>query len=677
MGSLDRLLRPRSVAVIGGGDWCENVIDQCRRIGFAGEIWPVHPARSTVGGLAACSSVRGLPASPDAAFIGVNRDATVEVVADLSVRDAGGAVCFASGFAEAGAERPDGSALQERLREAAGAMAILGPNCYGFVNALDGAALWPDVHGLERCAGGVAILSQSSNLSINLTMQRRGLPIAYMITVGNQAQTGLAEIGRAVLDDPRVTALGLYIEGIRDLAGFVDLARHARRVGKPIVVLKVGASDQARAAAISHTASLAGSAAGSAALFERLGVTQVASPAALIEALKLVHVTGGVAATRIASASCSGGEAALMGDLGCAAGLTFPPLQPSQTKALRRALGPRVALANPLDYHTYIWGDVGAMAAVFGALLHGEAGLLCIVLDFPRPELSDAPDWHKVLDAADIARTGSGKPVAILASLPENLPGDVARSILARGLVPLCGFSAGLSAIAALRPVPETDVSDPWLPGAPRHVAMMTEAAAKTALSAHGMPVPAGACATGEKAAARAAQTLGYPVVLKAAGLAHKSDAGAVALNLGDEDALRAAARTLQGQDFLVERMIPGALAELLIGVVCDPAHGFVLTLGAGGVLSELISDTVSLLLPAERSEVRDALLSLRIARQLTGYRGGQPADIDAILDAVDALQRYVDANRPCLVEVEINPLICLPRGVMAADALIRKGDPA
>ena len=193
---LERLLRPRSIAVVGGGEWCRAVIEQNIKMEFSGDIWPVHPERAEIAGVPAFKSVAALPGAPDATFIGVNRHATIETAGLLAARGAGGAVCFASGFREI----EDGAELQSALIDAAGDTTLLGPNCYGFVNYLDGALLWPDQHGGSRVESGVAIVAQSSNIAINLTMQRRALPLAYVLTAGNQAQTGLAEIGEALLD---------------------------------------------------------------------------------------------------------------------------------------------------------------------------------------------------------------------------------------------------------------------------------------------------------------------------------------------------------------------------------------------------------------------------------------------------------------------------------------------
>jgi len=188
MNNLGSLLHPKSIAVIGGGSWCENVIEQCRKMDFQGAIWAVHPKRTEINGITCFKTVEDLPYGPDASFIGVNRFTTIEVIKSLNSIKAKGAVCFASGFSESVSEDATSADLERQLVLAAGEMAILGPNCYGFINYLDGSLLWPDQHGGERVKTGVAIITQSSNIAINLTMQKRGLPIAFISSVGNQAQ---------------------------------------------------------------------------------------------------------------------------------------------------------------------------------------------------------------------------------------------------------------------------------------------------------------------------------------------------------------------------------------------------------------------------------------------------------------------------------------------------------
>ena len=644
---------------------------------FSGPVWPVHPSKAEIAGLPACARLEDLPAPPDAVFIGVNRHATVDVVRQLREMGAGGAVCFASGFSEAQAETGDGADLQAALLEAAGEMPILGPNCYGFINYLDGALLWPDQHGGARVESGVAVLTQSSNMAINISMQSRGLPLAYVTTAGNQAQTGLAELGHTLLQDPRVTVLVLHIEGIGDVAAFEWLAQTARDLGKPVVALKAGKSARAQAAAVSHTASLAGSDAGARALLQRLGVAQVDSLPALLETAKLLHYAGPLPGASLASLSCSGGEASLMADSAEGREVQFPDLTKAQSDRLRETLGPMVALANPLDYHTFIWNDAERMAQVFAIMQEGAADLTCVIIDFPRTDRCDPAAWDCVFEAGAAAVTETGRPLVLVSTLPELLPEAMAARATAGGMIPMQGLDDFLTAMEAAAFIgSHSPLPAPVLQGnQPESARLLSEAEAKRALAAAGLDVPRAIVADAVEDAVAAAKEIGFPVVLKGTGIAHKTEAGLVALGLRDALEVEEAAKGMACDGFLLEEMIGGGVAELLLGVVRDPAHGFVLTLGAGGTLTEILQDTVSLILPVTEDEVLRALDSLRIAPALAGYRGKPGTDRAAIASAVLAVQDYVGAERDRLEEIEINPLICTPERAVAADALIRKGD--
>jgi len=677
MSVLRRLLSPQNVVVIGGGVWGRSVIEQCQKLGFEGKIFAVHPTAETLAGVPTYRSVSDLPNAPDAAFIGVNRIATIEQVRTLSARGAGGAVCFASGFLETKDEDADGAALQSALIEAAGVMPIIGPNCYGFVNYLDRFCLWPDQHGGRAVDTGVAIVTQSSNIMINLSMQQRGLPIAYALTAGNQAQTSLAALGRAVLDDPRVTALGLYIEGIGDLKDFENTLRHASTLNKSIVALKVGWSEQAQQATISHTASLAGSATSADALLARLGVARVNSLAEMVEALKILHQVGPLAGKRLVSASCSGGEASLMADTAHRQqnGVVFPALNQTQRDGLRSVLGEKVALANPLDYHTYVWGNLPAMADVYSAILDAPIDFGIIVVDFPRADRCDGAAWDYVIEAAQIAQKRTSKAVALLASLPENMPEDRALQIAKAGLVPLCGLEVGLAAIASVasvHPVPEASVI-----AAPRlcQTHILDEVESKAILAEYGVDLPHFIVV----AQGSLPETLpfSYPVVLKAIGENHKSEMGGVIIGLSNRAKLEIAMLEMDQPRYIIEELITDPIAELLVGIVGDQVHGYVLTLAAGGVLTELLRDSVSLSLPVNQIDILAALQRLKLAPMLAGYRGKPAVDKAALVRAVLAMQACVLDRRTSLAEIEINPLILTSKSAVAVDALIRIGENA
>lgn len=673
--SLERLLRPRHAVVIGGGNWGRQVIQQCRTLGFEGPLYVVHPHAEEIEGLVPYRRVEDLPEAPDACFVAVNRNATIDVIESLSRMGAGGAICFAAGFKETSDEDQSGGDLQEALIQAAGNMPIIGPNCYGFVNYLDQFCLWPDQHGAQPVHSGVGLICQSSNILINLTMQQRGLPIAYALTVGNQAQTSLSDLAFEVLEDPRVTALGLYIEGIENLGDFAAMARRAAHLGKPIVAMKAGRSEQAQKAALSHTASLTGSDAGASALFERLGIARVDSLSVMIETLKILHFAGPLRGGRVASLSCSGGEASLMADCVHHAyqHLSFPELTAHQIRNLRAALGPMIALANPLDYNTFIWGDVERMATTFQAMMDGPVDIATIIVDFPRVDRCDPSAWDCILAAAQTAAVRSSTPLALMSSLVENMPEDRAKQIADMGLIPLCGIDEGLSAIqSAVMPqaLEDARIWEP-VPWAIENE-LVTEAEAKEALLKFGLDVPQNVIITDQ--AMPLDLPFEYPVVLKTTGVAHKSEEGGVRVGIANYDELCHAAMQMGQPPFLIEEMIEETVVELLVGIICDPAHGFVLTLAAGGVMTEVLADRVHLLCPAGADEIDRALSRLKIAPLLEGYRNKAGADRQVVVDAIMKVQEFVKHHVATIQEVEINPLIVTPHRAVVADALITKG---
>jgi acyl-CoA synthetase (NDP forming) len=705
MSRLDRLLRPKSIAVVGGGFFTPNVIKQCLKMGFAGDIWPVHHQKDEVAGVRAFRSIADLPGAPDATFIGVNRNLTIDMLKALRERGAGGAICFAAGFRETAHYDADGSRLQDALIEAAGGMPVIGPNCYGLINYADGALLWPDQHGGQRLKEGekgAAIITQSSNIACNLTMQTRGLPLAFLMTAGNQAQTGISEMALGLIEDARVSSLGLHIEGFDSVAGFERLADRARELKKPIVAMKVGRSEQARAGTVSHTASLAGSDAASDAFLKRLGIARVDTIPSFLETLKLFHTVGPTASYTLSSMSCSGGEASVMADAAEGRSVFFPALTEEHRARVEETLGPLVAVANPLDYNTYIWAKEEALTATFTAMVSGGFGLNMLVLDFPRIDRCSDADWWFTVNAFDKALKANAAKGAIAASMGENLPEGHAEELLRRGIVPILGIAEAMDAAAAAAFVGEAWRRPPTSPlwggrgpeggagggsGAktpppltpPRmgegDSGAVDEASAKAMLLDAGLSVPQGKRAANADETVAAVSVLGFPVALKALGVAHKSEAGAVKLNLRDETAVRSAAEALAGlgTGLYVERMVEGGVAELIVGITHDPLFGPVMTVGSGGVLVELLKDSATLLLPASRDDIEAALRGLKLFPLLDGFRGKPKADLAAAIDAILKISDFALANADTLAELDINPLIVCAegKGAWVADALL------
>ena len=673
---LSRLLRPRSIAVFGGR-FAEAVIEQCTRAGYAGALWPVNPKRSDIHGHPCFADVSELPGVPDAAFIGVNRYQTIDVIQSLAAMGAGGATAFASGFKETGSAGED---LQNAFIQAAGEMPVIGPNCYGLINYLDSALLWPDVHGGRRVTSGVAILAQSSNIAINLTMNRRGLPIAYMATVGNQAVVTIPDMIEAFLDDPRVTAIGLHMEGISDPQALAAVMGKAHRKGIPVVAIKSGKSEGGARLTLSHTASLSGSDAVMDAFFSRLRIARVDTLSRFLETLMLLHVGGPLAGNSVVSMSCSGGEAALISDVGTQRGINFRPFTKTDSDRIRKTVNELVTVSNPFDYHMFDWANEERLGATFTAVMKCGFDLNILVLDFPREECGSDADWHVSLRALKAAVDETGGRAAVLATLPENMPERVVTDLLEMGITPLSGIDDAMATIcaAAILASPLGGPRFQFLPGptSANDVDILNEWQSKQQLVGYGIEIPKGClCATVDEAVA-AGPALGYPLVLKAVGadLLHKTEQNAVRLGISNEAGVRAAATDLAclGEAVLVERMTENPLCELIIGVACDPVIGLHLLVGFGGILAEIVRDSCIILMPAEAGEIRQSLMSLKAAPILMGYRGQPAADLEAVIDTVIAVQKFALDHADKLIELDINPLLVKPDGAVAVDALIR-----
>ena len=675
--SFDRFLNPRTIATFGGANAAE-VIRQSELMDFQGEIWPVHPKKSEILGRKVYRSVEDLPGSPDAAYIGVNRYLTIDIVRDLSLRGAGGVVCYATGFVEAGDE---GAQLSEQLLEASGDMPLIGPNCYGLLNYLNGSMLWPDQQGGRRVDQGAAIITMSSNVGFNLTMQRRGLPIAYMVSLGNRLKFDLHDAIKIFAQQEQVTVLGLFLETMPDPKAFQEAVNIARELGKPIVAMKVGRSEVAQEMVVSHTASLAGSDDLVSALFERLGVARVYSLEALIEALKVLHVLGPLEGGQIAAGSTSGGDLTLLAD-GMGPDLTMPSLSTEVTEGLRATVHERIVPANPFDFQMFDWNDEEQNTKNFSALLAQDFDLALCLLDYPRDDLCDQSTWSGAERGFVRAAKQTATKAAIMSTFSDTISEKVAARLMKDGVAMLAGIDAGLAGIQAA-----VDIGAAWkrpqsqslLPRVERsqdcQVKLLDEAESKKILAQNGIPIPHGRVVYSAEEAITAADEIGYPVAIKACGLAHKTEIGGVRLNLGNSDDVFQTVSELSGicESYLVEKMVVGVVAELIIGVAQDEQFGPYLLVGGGGILVEMMKDSTSLLLPTTREKVIYELGQLMCAPLLTGFRGAPTADKEAAADVILAVADLVE-NNPLLVnELDINPLMLLAegQGVVAADALI------
>ena len=671
--NLERLFRPKTVAVYGG-KWSDYVTEQCIKLGFPGKIWRVHPNRKDC-----FNSTEELPEAPDAVFFGINRELTVKEFSTLRQRGLGGAVVFASGFAE----EKDGAEYARKLETASGDLPFIGPNCYGFANFFDRVALWPDQVTGTQLERGVAFIAQSGTISISMMSQRRSLPLGYVISLGNQQRLAAEDLIRYCAEDERVSAIGLYLEGILDLPKFIEAVDYARTLGKPLALIKAGSSEKGRSAANTHTGALTGSDSLHDTLFERLGIARCETLSSLVETLKLLHCFGPLPSKRVLVFGASGGDMAMISDSASKLDLDFSQIPETETDNLRASVGERVKLNNPLDIQTATWFDYLKLRQMFAALLRSDYAVTAFMVDPQDETEADTEAFDLAIDSfLDTVKENSASGnAALLSSLPESLSKATREKCLLAGVAPLQGLAESLEALQHAAKISKSwnEWSRPEIiPPLPDDLSVrtLTEIESKEMLSQQGFEVPLSRLVSAEEISA-AAEEIGFPLVLKAVAdeISHKTEHGGVAVNLKNIPEVIEAAAGMSGiaEYFIVEEMISDGVAELILGVLVDSQFGPTLTLGAGGIFTELLRDSVSLLFPISELHIRQAIEKLRINALLKGWRGNPEGDTEALVEAVLKLAEFVERHSERLAGCDINPLIVRPRGkgVIVVDALI------
>ena len=688
--NLRRLLRPRHVALVGGDD-VATVINECRRIGYSGALWPVNPNRKDIAGIPCFADIEALPDAPDASFLAVPKQAAIDITARLARRGAGGVVCYTAGFSELGST---GQEAEAELVNAAGEMALLGPNCYGLINYHDQIALWPFAHGGAHPGFGAAIITQSGMLSSDLTMSQRHLPLSYMVSVGNQASLRLEDFIDIFLEEPHVRAIGLHIEAIRDTEKFAMAAMRAIEKNIPIVALKTGVSEIGARLTTSHTGSLSGTDATYSAFFKRLGICRVATPSELIELLKFLTIAGVPNGPKIAGFTCSGGGATMLAD--SAAPLELDFVQPSShtATALTQLLPHTATVTNPLDYTTPIWGDYERTLPVFKCLLKDEYDSAVLVQDYPAAGLDESkPHYRADSDSFIKACRIANIPAAICSTLPENLDAETRSHVLQAGVAPMQGIETCMEAMNAAANYGKRRavlLANPPHPFRRAEVMgssfkQLDEATAKSILAKASLHVPPFHQLPMAKAISKKIDyiDLAYPVAAKicSSDICHKTEIGGVQLNISSKSELTTAIASIINNvehhapdarldGILIESMINNAILELMASLRRDPQFGLVLTIASGGVMTEILQDASTVLVPADDISLLAALDSLRIAPLFDGFRGGQAASRTAVLDQIKGLVSLMK-DAPDIKEIEINPIMVGKDYACCADALI------
>ncbi|MCS0502174.1 acetate--CoA ligase family protein [Ancylobacter mangrovi] len=680
MSAIERLLSPRSIAVVGASQREEatgtRVVKNLQVMGYEGRILPVNPRYEEILGLPCYPSLSELPEPPDAAFLAVPATAGPDLVEEAAKLGIKALFLNANGYADGDA---DGVALQQRIEAVARAegIAISGPNNIGLVNVHDRAAIWTPRYMTPIRPGPVAVISQSGSVAIILSEDERKLGLAYVITAGNEAVVGVADYLASVAADPRVSVIMLFVETIREPERFAAAARAAAAAGKRVIAVKLGSSEGGRVAVQAHTGGLAGDDKLYDAYFAALGIIRVHDLDEMLETATLLAANPAPPPTpNTVVVTLSGGEAALFADLGHDMGLPYPPLAPETLAALRPAFPPYSRIGNPLD----AWG-LGFNAERFRLQMEALAadpsvGIVAVSVDAPGQGGGDVP--YAIIMGEICGSIPTDKRFCFINNTSGTGVNAEVRAVLdTAGIAYLSGMRPALAAIRALRtPLAREIAPAPALPPLPED-----EPSRFAFLREAGVPmVRAGKAADADQAVALAG-AYGYPVVLKgiAPSLPHKTELGLVKLGLGDEAGVRAAFAELSailaangaGPDaMVVVQAMASPGVELILGIRNEPGFGSFTLAGPGGVLVEVTAQSSLRMGPVDEEMARRMLDETVAGTLLRGVRGKGPFDFDAAARAIARLSEVGAALADRFAAIEINPLIVGPDGVAGVDVL-------
>ena len=702
--SIKALLRPRAIALVGvsaKGGTGARILESNERFGFAVPTWPVNPNYAEIAGKRCYRSLKELPEVPDCVVISVPAEAVVDVVGEAAAAGIRAAFIISEGFADAAndAGRERQARLVKLARQAD--MAVAGPNCMGIASLAHGfAATMADVSGLAT-AGGISLVSQSGGLlnSFAELTANRGIGVNYLISSGNEAVLEMADYIAYLADDPATSVIACIMEGAKDARAFRAAVEAAAR-RKPMVVLKLGRSEFGQRATLAHTGTLAGRHEAFAALFRQNGVALVESIDALVETAALFDLAPLPGGDRVVMMTVSGGATSLIGDLGEAAGINFPPIAEATNRQVQQILGVERPFGNPLDTVGLprLRRD-GNITRVVEALLADDS---IYVIGLVLGMRAEGWDSHQdLVDRLAAAAKGAAKPVLIVSFMSNSLTRHWRGYARQHALPILEDLERGLAAVrhlvdyAAFRrhaaEPPRAAQAAPLDLAALPARRVLTEAESKTILAKAGLPVTREELARTPEDAVRIAAAIGGPVALKIQSpeIPHKSDVGGVHLGARTATEVEAAARQVLANarrlcpqavidGILVQELVADGI-EFILGMTYDEQFGPLIVCGAGGVTVEVFKDAAVLLPPFGKEEVAEALGRLKSAKLLAEFRGAPARDIEALAECCAAFARFVVATDGRFAAIDLNPVFVCSRGcgVRIADALIEMREPA
>ncbi|MCL4459044.1 MAG: acetate--CoA ligase family protein [Chloroflexi bacterium] len=708
---LNGLLQPESIAVVGASERPgpgHRIVKNLMTVGFPGEVYPVNPKYNQVLGLKCFPSIKDIPSDVDCLISAVASRHTMTVLKDGAEKGIRAAILLASGFAELGEE---GRALQQAVEEFARQtdIAVCGPNCLGILNMHSRIAAYSGPLPERLVAGQLGVVFQSGALACTLTgaCDERGIGFSYLISSGNEAGIEASQYIEYLINDPNTAVIASYVEGFKDGRNFVRVAELAAQKQKPIIMLKAGRSEKGRGAILAHTGALAGSELVHRAVFRQKGIITVSDLDELIENVELFLRARRPHGDGVSLITISGGETCLLSDIAADLGLELPDLSPATKEKLAKVLPAFVTLRNPLDSTDpgLVDRDVEAYTRCLEALAQDEHIGVVIISEDARNGLQKSAGRNLILqDAASAAVRATAttdKPVVVLSMTSGFLDQIALETLHASGLPLLQGAREGLGAVRNLieyshflqRRSSSSDTQSLQISvdlAAIRSElreskGVMVERESKALLSRYGIPVTREGLATSVEEAVEVARNLGFPVALKveSPGLTHKSESGAIELNVPDVHAvessywkvLESARRYAPGaaiHGVLVQEMVPKGV-EVIVGLKQDPHFGPVVLFGLGGILVEVLRDFSLRPAPLARRDAEEMIREVRGYKILEGVRGSLPADVEGIIDVLFRLSQLGIDLRDEVAEVDINPLLVLEDGlgVKVVDALV------
>ncbi|MEO0062474.1 MAG: hypothetical protein RLZZ08_1034 [Pseudomonadota bacterium] len=693
---IDRLLRPKSVAVVGASDrhgaLGATLLNNLVQYNFAGDIYPVNPKREEIAGLKCYPTVNDMPEGVDCAVLAIPRPFVLQTVRDLAERGCGAVVIYSAGFSEAGEE---GMRDQLELGEIAAkyGMVIEGPNCLGCTNYIARVPLTFVETNMQTPPKGtraVGVASQSGALAAVLAtaLHPRGCYVSTSVSTGNEAASGVEDYVEWLIDDEDTHVIAMYVESLRRPAAFIAAARRARAAGKPIIMLHPGKSSKAQDSAATHTGAMAGDYALMKAKLGREGVIFADTLEELEDITEIALRCPSLPGANMAVLGESGALRGLAYDIAEDIGLDLIDLNDDNSPALRAILPDFVPVSNPTDITALGLSEPEIYTKVLTALLEDTrvgSVVASIIQSDPITSKIKFPAIIKVLEDGTFA-----KPL-VFAGVDEGatVPKEYIDGLRKVGIPWFPSTERAYRAIARLADLAKRDLADNSqapiaMPGIDAVAGVVPEYRSKDLLGPLGIAFPISKFAATAEDAAAAAEEIGYPVVLKAqaAALGHKSDAGGVILKLDSAEAVKAAfARmydnvaaydsSIRLDGVLVEKM--GRMGmEMIVGAKGDPEWGPVVLVGFGGVTAEILKDVTLVTPDLSKAQVVEKLLGLKQAKLLTGYRGSPALDVDALADLVVQMGRIMAGN-PQIREIDLNPVIVHPKGegVVALDALM------